>query len=307
MEVFKELRKHTALYLMFLPGAIVVFLFSYLPMPGVLLAFKDYRNHGNIFESFMKSEWVGLRNFEFLFKSPDAFRITRNIVCYNLVFIILGIVVPVGVAIILNELLNKRMASFYQTTFFLPYFLSWVIISYLAFILFSVDHGVINNHLLIPLGVEPVAWYERPEYWPVILTIANMWKYTGYGSVVYLAAISSINEEYYEAATIDGASKLQQATKVTIPLLVPLMLILGILALGRIFSGDIGLFYLLPRQCSTLFPTTQIIDTYVLNALRSGDFPTATATGFYQAVVGCVLVLASNAVVRRVSKENALI
>lgn len=300
---FKEIWKNKALFLMLAPGAIILFFVNYLPMAGIIIAFKSIDYSKGLFGG----EWVGFENFEFFFVTPDAFTITRNTVLYNVAFIIIGLVVSVFFAIILNELVNRRLAKLYQSTMFLPYFLSWIVISYLAFAFFSAEFGFVNSAILAPLGLEPIQWYTEPKYWPYILLFFNLWKYTGYNSVIYLASIVGIDTEYYEAAAIDGATKWQQIKHITLPLLTPLMVILTLLAVGRIFNADFGLFYQVPRNQGALYDTTNVLDTYVYRALmNSADIGMASAAGLYQAAVGFILVIVSNLVVRKIDKEKAL-
>jgi len=303
----RNMAKNRAFLLMVLPGALWFLIFAYLPMPGAILAFKQYRlDLGGFFSGIVKSEWTGLKNFEFLFQADDAYIITRNTVLYNLVFIALGLVLSVTLAIILFQLAQKRLARLYQTAMFMPYFLSWIIVSYFVFSFLSVDKGVLNQ-LLAAFGVEAINWYSEPAYWPFILVFMNLWKGIGYSSVIYLAAISGIDRSYYEAAMIDGANKWQQTIKITIPLIKPMMIILTILAIGGIFRADFGLFYQIPRESGPLFPVTNVIDTYVYRSMKVvGDFGLAAAAGFYQSVVGFILVLAANWTVKKVNDDQAL-
>ena len=276
-------------------------------MFGVVIAFKRYRFFGSFFSSVIQSEWVGFKNFEFFFKTPNAFEITRNTILYNLVFIITGLVIPVLLAIALNEIKNKQLAKAYQSFIFLPYFLSWIVISYLAYSMLSKENGFINRGILEPLGIKTIFWYSQSKYWPFILTFFQLWKYTGYNIVVYLAAISGIDQEYYEAAAIDGATKWQQIKNITLPLLQPLMIILTLLAVGRIFNADFGLFYNVPKNSGELFSATDVIDTYVYRALsNSNDLGMSAAPGLYQAAVGCITVLTANFLVRKIDKDKAL-
>jgi ABC-type polysaccharide transport system, permease component len=300
-------KMNVALYLMVLPGALFFLVFNYLPMFGSLIAFKQWRfGSGGFLRNFLSSPWVGLKNFEYLFKTSDAWLITRNTLAYNALIIALGLVFAVAVAIVMSLLRNVRLAKVYQTLLFMPYFLSWIVVGFFAFSLFSVDKGLIN-HALKGLGLSPVAWYFVREPWPFILVAFALWKSVGYNSVIYFAAIASIDPTLYEAATVDGASLWQKVRYVTLPSLVPLMTVLTLMAIGRIFYADFGLFYQLPRNSGPLIPVTNVIDTYVYRGLQKmGDIGMSAAAGLYQAVVGFVLVLASNAVVRRVNEENAL-
>jgi len=303
----REIGKNYPLFIMLLPGLIVMLINNYLPMAGVVLAFKKYRLHGNYITSILKSEWVGFKNFEFFFKSPYAYTITRNTILYNVVFIILGLVVPVALAIALNEITGKRLSKLYQSVMFLPYFLSWIIVGYLAYSFLSIEFGFLNRGVLQSLGLDPVHWYSEPKYWPLIIIFFQMWKYTGYNIVVYIAAIAGINQEYYEAAAIDGAKKLQQIRYITLPMLQPMMIILTLFAVGRIFNADFGLFFNVTRNSGALYSVTNVIDTYVYNALRnSSDIGMTAAAGLYQAVVGCITVSVANLIVRKIDSDKAL-
>lgn len=298
----EELKRNKSLFIMLIPGILVLLSNNYLPMPGVLLAFKDY----NYTKGFFKSDWVGFDNFKYLFNSSQAYIITRNTILYNLAFIIISLTLALGLAIILNELRNKRLAKIYQSVFFLPYFLSWVVVSYLVYSLLSSDQGVFNN-LLVHFNMKPINWYIEAKFWPAILVFVNTWKWTGYDSIIYLAAIVGIDKSLYEAAAIDGASRVKQIMYITIPSIMPVITILTLLKIGRIFYGDFGLFWNIPKNMGVLYNVTNVIDTYVYRALvQAGDIGMATASGLYQATVGFILVLAANFVVRRFNKENAL-
>lgn len=298
----KVFKKNLPLTLMALPALIVMFLFRYLPMVGLLLSFKRFSVRKGIFGS----EWVGLKNFEFLFTTSDAWVITRNTLLYNALFILLDLILAVAMAIGLSELLNKRRAKFYQTIFMAPYFLSWVVVSFMAFSLFSVDDGLFN-HLLARFGFESVNWYSEPGKWPVVLTLFQLWKTLGYSTVMYISSLTSISNDYYEAALIDGATKWQQIKNITLPCLKPMMIVLTILAIGRIFYADFGLFFQLPRDSGPLYNVTQVIDTYVYRALKeTGNVGMAAAASLYQSIVGFVLVVVANLVVRRIEPDSAL-
>lgn len=302
-----ELKNNWPLFVMLIPGIVILIINNYIPMFGIVIAFKKYRFHGNFINSIIQSEWAGFRNFEFFFKTPYAYQITRNTILYNLVFIFLGLVIPVAFAIMLNEITNKKAAKVYQSLMFLPYFLSWIIVSYLAYSFFSIESGFLNRTVLASLGMDPIKWYFEPKYWPFILTFFQLWKYTGYNTVVYLAAISGIDTEYFEAAEIDGATKWQQVKHITIPLLRSLMIIMTLLAVGRIFNADFGLFYNVPRNSGQLYSVTDVIDTYVYRSLRNtNNISMAAAAGTYQAVVGCITVFTANYIVRKIDKDKAL-
>lgn len=303
----RKIRLNSELILLALPGAIWFIVFSYIPMFGIIIAFKTYRVTGNGFlHDIIASEWVGFKNFEFLFKSNDAWLIIKNTIGYNSVFIVLGIVLPVCVAIALNELLNKKFAKIYQTGMFLPYFLSWVVVSYCVYAFLSNDKGYING-VLQHFHKDGIMWYAEPKFWPFILTFMSQWKGLGYGTVVYLAALAGIDKTYYEAAMIDGATKWQQIKYITLPMLKPVITILFILAVGRIFNADFGLFFQVPMDTGALYSTTQVIDTYVYRGLMNlGEIGMSSAAGVYQSVVGLILILISNYIVRKIDNENSL-
>ncbi len=303
----KRFKANRELLLLAIPGCIWFLIFSYLPMFGVVIAFKNFRiTNKGFMRSLIDSKWVGLKNFQFLFRTSDAWIITRNTVLYNLVFIVLGIVIPVCLAIMLNELLNKKMAKAYQSAMFLPYFLSWVVVSYCVFAFLSVDKGFINS-MLVKFGHGGVPWYSEPKYWPFILIFMNVWKTVGYNTVVYLASIVGIDKTYYEAAAIDGATKWQQIKHITIPLLKPVITILFILAIGKIFNADFGLFYQVPKNSGPLYPVTNVIDTYVYRGMTSmGEIGMSAAAAFYQSIVGFILIMISNKIVKKIDSDNAL-
>lgn len=303
----KKLWKNKAWLLMVLPGTLWLLIFSYLPMFGNILAFKDFKiSSGGFIDSLINSKWVGFKNFEFLFTSGDAWRITRNTILYNLIFIVLGLVLAVALAITLSELANKRLRKVYQTAMLFPYFLSWVIVSYFVFSFLSFDKGMVNAALSI-FGIDPINWYSEPSKWPFILVFMNAWKGVGYGSIVYLAAIIGIDRTYYEAATIDGANKWQQIKNITIPLIVPLMIILTIMAIGGIFRSDFGLFYQVPKNSAVLYPVTDVLDTYIYKGLMTmGNIGMSTAAGLYQSVVGFILIMVTNFIVGKIDPEYGL-
>ncbi|MBD2867860.1 sugar ABC transporter permease [Paenibacillus sp. IB182493] len=288
---------------MMLPGAAFLILNNYIPMLGVLIAFKSV----NYEIGMLKSPWVGLDNFQYLFKTTDAWIITRNTILYNAAFIVLNLVVPVAFAIFLNEMRNKFFAKVHQTILFLPYFLSMVVVSYLVYGFLHDTHGFVNTTVMKSFGLEPVQWYFQKEVWPYLLPLVNTWKNVGYYAVIYLAAVIGFDDEYYEAATIDGASKWQQIKSITIPLLVPMMIIMTLLQIGRIFYADFGLFFQVPRESGPLFPVTNVIDTYVYRTfIALGDVGLSSAAGLYQSICGFILVFVSNWVVRRIDKDKAL-
>lgn len=300
--IIKNIIKYRVLLLMLLPVTLYLIINDYLPMFGVLIAFKNI----DYVKGFFGSPWVGFENFKFLF-ATDAWLITRNTVFYSLIFMIINLILTVSIAIGLNEIRNRFLSRFYQTTIILPHFLSMVVVSYLGFAFFSNEFGFINHNVLQPLGITPVNWYSEPRFWPYILVIINAWKGVGIGSVIYLAAIAGIDLEYYEAAIVDGASKWQQIRYITLPMIRPIIIIITILSLGSIFRSDFGLFYQVPLDSGALFDATQTIDTYVYRALlKMNDIGMASAAGLYQSAVGFVMVLVTNLIVRKISPENAL-
>jgi putative aldouronate transport system permease protein len=304
------IRQNGVFLLMLIPGAALLFIFNYMPMLGVLMSFKNMKFFSdNIFINFFQSEWVGFENFEFFFKTPDAWRITRNTVAYNLVFILLGPVVSVSLAILLNEVRGKFKGKFYQGAIMLPYFLSWVVASYIVYSFLNPQSGIINRMLLPAIGVEEINWYIEADAWPFILVFLNLWKYSGYNSVVYLAAIAGIDQEYYEAARIDGANRLEQIWYITLPHLIPVITILTILAVGRIARGDFGLFYFATSQLGrgAFKSVADVLYTYVYTTLmETGNLGMSSAASLYQSAVGFVMVLVSNSVVNKIEKNNAL-
>jgi putative aldouronate transport system permease protein len=297
------LKKHLPLTLLALPGMIYLIINNYIPIFGVIIAFKDY----NLTKGIFGSEWVGFENFKYLFATQDAYVITRNTLLYNGGFIVINTIVGIAVAILLNEIRQKFFMRFYQSVILLPYLISMVIVSYLLYALLSMDTGFMNNTLLAFLGVDPIQWYMEKEYWPLILTLVNTWKSIGFFCVIYLASIIGIDQEYYEAATLDGASKWKQITEITIPQIMPVIIMLTLLNIGRIFYSDFGLFYQVPMNQGILNDVTNVIDTYVYRGLMQiGDIGMSSAAGLYQGIVGFVLVLLTNAIVRKFSKDDAL-
>jgi putative aldouronate transport system permease protein len=288
---------------MTLPGLVYLLINNYIPMAGLVIAFKNFNYAKGIFGS----DWAGLKNFEFLFRTRDAFVITRNTVLYNAAFIIINTVVAIATAIMLSEVTKKAMMRIYQTVILLPYLISIVIVSYLVYAFLSVNAGFINKTLLPLLGREAISWYTEAKYWPFILPIVSLWRGFGFYSVVYLSSIVGIDRTYYEAAELDGATKFQCIRRITLPLITPVITMMALLAVGRIFYSDFGLFYQVPMNSGTLYSTTNVIDTYVYRGLMQlGDIGMSAAAGLYQSLVGFLLVLGSNLLVRKVNPDNAL-
>lgn len=301
-KAFQRFRSNFELTLLTIPALILFLLFHYAPMFGIVLAFKNYRYDKGIFGS----DWVGFQNFEFFFTSQDALRITRNTVGYSLTFMIVGTLAGLFIALLLFEIVKAKMATkFYQTTMILPRFLSWVVVGFITYAILNPTQGVLNQALGL-IGIEPIQWYSDPKYWPVILTIVNLWNGVGMGSIIYFAGLMGVEKEQLEAAEIDGAGRFKKALHISLPALIPLVVILNILAFGGLFSGDFGLFYQIPRNIGGLYPTTDIINTYVFRGLRSGNIGMTAAVGFFQSFVGLVLVVAANSIVRKISPDHSL-
>ncbi|MGN6711984.1 ABC transporter permease [Anaerocolumna jejuensis] len=288
---------------MMLPGFLYLFINNYMPLPGLVIAFKQYNARKGIFGS----NWIGFKNFEYLFKTSDAWVITRNTILYNVAFIIVNTIMAVLVAVILSELNGKRK-KVYQSVILLPNLISTVIIGYLVFSFFSVENGFVNNSLLPAFGMKSVDWYSEPKYWPFIIIFVSAWKSVGYNCIVYLATILGFDRAYYESALVDGANRWKQFKYITLPLLKPTIIMLTLMAVGRIFYSDFGLFYQVPMNQGALYSTTNTIDTYVYRGLlQLGNISMSAAAGLYQSVIGFILVLGANMLVRRVDKDSALI
>lgn len=297
----KKFIKFKELFFLSLPGVLFLFVFNYIPMYGIILPFKNYKyNLG-----FFKSEWVGFKNFKFLFNSDNAFRITKNVILLNSSFIIVNTLLSILFALLLYEM-SKKSVKIYQTILFLPYFISWVVASYILIALLDMQHGFVNNILRV-FGKSEILWYNEPKYWPAILTLANAWKNVGYSTIIYYAGLLGIDKSYYDAAEVDGANKFQKMRLISIPLIMPLISILFLLSAGRIFYGNFDMFYNLTRDSSLLYPTTDVIDTFVFRALRtSGDIGMASAAGIYQSTVGFIIVVAVNAIIKKINPDNSL-
>lgn len=305
MSFIKEMTKHWSFYVMMIPGLLFLIVFNYLPMFGAVIAFKDY----NPIKGVWRSEWNGFKNFEFFFKSDAMWRVTFNTIFYNLLIIVLVTTIAIVFAILLQETGNKLRSGLYKSVMLLPFFLSWVVGDYIVYALLNTDQGLINK-IREFFNKEAIEFYAEPAYWRIIMPLAYILKSVGYTSVIYVAAVTGISTDYYEAADIDGASKIQKARYITIPLLIPVVIILSLLNLGKIFNGGLGdwtAFYTLPRESGILFSSTDVIDTYVFRALRGvSDIGMSAAVGFYQAIVGLVLVLITNYLVKRYDRESAL-
>lgn len=299
---FKKVYKYRAFLLMLTPAVIYTLLFAYYPMTGIVMAFKKYNYAGGIWGS----PWNGLENFKFFFKSGQAGIVTRNTVLYNLLFIAVGTFTQVAVAIFLTEIHNKKFRKISQSMMFLPYFISWVIVGVMAFNIFSSDYGFMNR-LIVALGGEKISFYTKPEVWPFILLFFNIWKGVGYGSVMYLAAIMGIDTSIYEAAAIDGANVFQRIFKVTIPMIMPTMVILLLMSVGGIFKGNFDMFYNLVGSNGLLYNYTDVIDTLAMRALiSSNDFGMSAAIGLFQSVLCFITVTIVNKLVGLYDRDYAL-
>ena len=297
-----KIRKYLPVYIMLLPGFLYLLVNNYIPMTGMIIAFKNV----DFAKGILRSDWIGFKNFEYLFKTPDAFRITRNTLLYNVAFIIVNLVIGVLFAILLSELRSRMAVKVYQTVILLPYMISMVIVSYLAYAFLASDTGLLNG-VLTTLGFQKTSWYTQQEYWPFILIFVNCWKYVGYGTVVYLASILGIDRSLYEAASVDGISKFQEIRYITVPMIKPTIITMVLLNVGRIFYSDFGLFYQVPMNSGALLNATNTIDTYVYRGLITlGDIGMSSAAGVYQSVVGFLLIMAANWLTRKYSNENAL-
>ncbi|MFD0716899.1 ABC transporter permease [Paenibacillus sp. GCM10027626] len=300
--LFKEWKKNKALFLMVLPAIIYYFLFAYLPLAGMVLAFKSYRFDSGIFGS----PWAGLKNFEFFFKSGKAWLVTSNTVLYNVIFIISGLILQILVAIVVAEIAGRYVKKFMQTTLLFPFFLSWVVVGSFVYNLFNYDFGSING-ILKYFGAEPVDFYGNQSYWAYVLVFFNNWKYIGYNSLIYLAVIVGIDKSLFEAAEIDGAGIFQRIRAITLPLLLPTVMILLLLSIGNIFRGNFDLFYQIIGNNGLLFDATDVIDTYVFRSLiHSQDIGMSAAAGMYQSLLCFAIIMVSNFIVKKIQPDYSL-
>lgn len=303
-DILKDIAKHKALYVMFLPAMLLLLLFNYLPLSGLVLAFKDV----NFRQGIWGSDWTQpiYNNFIFLFSSDSALRAFRNTIVLNGLFIVFGVVFEVSLALLLNEIGNKYFKKISQSITILPYFVSWIVVGVFAYNFFSTDNGIING-LLESVGLPKVEWYSRPSLWPFILVLINRWKISGYGAIMYLATLSGIDSSYYEAAQIDGASKWHEIRYITLPLLRPTVIILTLLQVGKIMNADFGMFYAIVGDASQIFSSSDVIDTFVYRGLKqTGDIGMASAAGFVQSIISFILVISSNMWARKMDKDSAI-
>lgn len=298
---FKEIWRNKFLYLLVLPAALYTFVYCYCSLPYLAIAFEDYS-----YKTGIMSPFVGLKNFEYFFSSTWAWAVTRNTLVINVLFLVPGTIFAVLLAIVLNEVKAKKYLKVSQSTMLFPYFISWVIVSYMLQGILGTDTGLINN-LIVSSGGERINFCSDASYWYPILLVLNLWKSTGYNSIVYLAAITGIDEGLYEAAYIDGATRFQRIRYITLPLLMPTVCIMTLMAVGRIFYGDFGMMYAIVRDNSSLMPIAEVIDTYVYRTFKNtGDPSLSMAIGLYQSIVGFILVFTSNWIVRHKFPDGAL-
>lgn len=299
MKFFKQVKQNAPLLLMAMPGIVYLIMFSYIPMFGLLVAFKNF----NFAQGIIGSPWAGLNNFKFLIMSGDAFTILRNTILYALFSLIVVKIIEIFLAILYDSLSKSKLNKFNQTVSILPHFLSWVVIAYFAQALLDADKGIFNQ----VLGTK-IQWYSEPKYWPVILMSFQIWKTIGYGSIIYYSNIRGIDSELYEAARIDGATWWQQVKYITIPLLTSIIVIMFIMGIGGILHNDFGLFYNLPKNSGALYSVTQTLDTYIYNGitLAGGSLGMSSAASFFQSTVGFILVITANSIIKKVSPENAM-
>ena len=306
---FDKWKKTLVLLTMVAPVAIWLLLLRYLPIGGIFLAFKDYKiypKNPTFNNNIVHSAWVGMKNFKFLFMTDDAAIMFRNTLCYNIVFIVLGIIIPVAFAIMMNEITKKFVAKTYQTLMFFPYFLSWVVVSYFLNAFIDAQYGMLTVAQKAA-GKEAISYYTTPKYWPYIIVFANLWKNVGYTTVLYLAAITGIDTSQYEAAAIDGATKWQQVIYVTIPHLKTMISILFIMNVGKIFNADFGLFWNVPMQNGALISVTQVIDTYVYRAMMAtADIGKSAAAGLLQNILGFICIMTANGIVKKIDADNSM-
>lgn len=302
MQNIKKLKRYIPLYLMLIPGAVYLMINNYAPMAGIVVAFKNYNYQKGIFGS----DWNGIKNFTFLFKTKDAWTITRNTICYNLVFIILGTIAAITVAILLSEIKNTRAKKTYQTIILLPFLVSIVVVSYIVYGFLSTEYGLVN-HLLQRFGSDKISWYSTEKYWPVILVMVHAWKNIGYNTILYYATLMGIDTSYYEAAVVDGATRWQRIRYITLPSLIPTISILTLMSISKIFYSDFGLFYQVPMNSGPLIDVTNTIDTYVYRGLmETSNIGMSAAAGVYQSVVGFILVITANKLVSKFDEDSAL-
>ena len=304
IRLLKDFRQHGMIYLMALPGIGLLFLFNYLPMFGIVIAFKQLNLKKGIFASPWSNPWY--YNFIYLIKNPNTFRATRNTLLLNLAFMVFGTIFAVLFSLCLNEVKNRFFKRTAQSVSFLPYFVSWIVVSVFCYSIFSESTGALNRWM-VDMGQSKVSWYSSPQYWPFILVVIYIWKMGGYNAVLYLAGLAGIDVTYYEAADIDGATRLQKAVHISLPMLMPTIITLNLLAIGRIMNADFGFFYGIIGDQALLFPTTDVLNTFIYRSLRQlGDVGMASAAGLYQSVIAAILVLVTNYIANKKFNNSGL-
>jgi putative aldouronate transport system permease protein len=300
--LLSRINSNKILLFMLLPAVLYVVIFAYIPMVGIIVAFKNY----NFSKGFFGSAWCGLSNFKFLFISHKLWPLTRNTLLYNLAFMSIGVVVQVGLAVAINEICCKWFKKLFQSFMFLPFFISWVVVVAVEDAVFGYDNGIIS-HLLVALGFAKINIYVNAAPWPFLLILFNVWKSAGYGSIIYLAAISGIDQEMYEAADIDGANVWQKIFRITIPNLVPTIIIMLLLSMGNIFRGDFGMFYQLIGNNSVLLNVGDILDLFIYRAMvSSSNIGMASAAGLYQSVLCFITIMIANWSVKKYEPDYSL-
>lgn len=302
MGFIREIVKNRYLYVLALPGLLFLIVFAYVPMAGHLIAFKQYR----LADGIWGSKWIGFDNFKFFFMGSDWYKVTFNTIFLNGLFIVCGLGIALLLAIFLSEIQNALYKKIAQSLIFMPYFISWLVVSMMVFAFLNMTDGILNRTLAAN-GLDPKNWYLMPSIWPAVLTIVYVWKFAGYYSIIFLAAIAGISGEYYESARIDGATRFQQIIHITLPLIRNVVIVLALLGVGRIFYGDFGMIYGIVGDTAPLYPTTDVIDTYSYRALRQlGDFGKSSAVIMYQSVMGLVTIIIFNALAKRIDKDASL-
>ncbi|MBJ9989139.1 ABC transporter permease [Paenibacillus sp. S28] len=302
MGFIREIVRNRYLYVLALPGLLFLIVFAYVPMAGHLIAFKQYR----LADGIWGSKWIGFDNFKFFFMGSDWYKVTFNTIFLNGLFIVCGLGIALLLAIFLSEIQNALYKKIAQSLIFMPYFISWLVVSMMVFAFLNMTDGILNRTLAAN-GLDPKNWYLMPSIWPAVLTIVYVWKFAGYYSIIFLAAIAGISGEYYESARIDGATRFQQIIHITLPLIRNVVIVLALLGVGRIFYGDFGMIYGIVGDTAPLYPTTDVIDTYSYRALRQlGDFGKSSAVIMYQSVMGLVTIIIFNALAKRIDKDASL-
>ena len=298
-------KRRSALYVMLIPGVLYLILFSYLPMFGMILSFKKI----NFRDGILGSAWCGLDNFRYALSAPSLITALKNTILYNIVFLFIGMALSILLAIMLDLLWGKLSKKVYQTIMIMPHFLSWVIVSYLVFGFLSMESGVVNNTILPIFGIDKINWYMEPKYWPTILIIVYFWKSWGYSSIIYTSALAGVDVQLYEAADIDGASVPQKLWNITIPAIKPIISMMLILKVGAILTTDMGLFYQIPLNTPQLYNTTNVISTYTYNLMTGSGANTlgmASATSMLNSLVGFVLIIISNGIIKKLDSDGAI-